>query len=209
LSYRPISPAALVRSVAADLPAGTVRVALDGPPCANPAALAGELAEFLRTSRPVAHVRAEMFWRDASLRFEHGHEDVESYRDWLDAGALRREVLARVASGSYLPSLRDPATNRSTRELPRAAPEGTVLIVSGTFLLGRGLPFDRSVHLAVSPAARRRQTPADEGWTLAALDDYDRDVRPADIADAVVRYDDPRRPALGLRSRSGLDFNRG
>jgi hypothetical protein len=143
------------------------------------------------------HIPAELFWRDASLRLEYGRTDVESYLSWLDAGALQREVLdPLVASGRYLPSLRDPRTNRSTRVTTLLAPPGTVLIVSGAFLLRDGLPFDRTVHLAVSPAARARLTPADDAWTLAAFDDYDRDVRPADVADVVVRYDDPRHPAV-------------
>jgi hypothetical protein len=142
-------------------------------------------------------VSAEWFWRDASLRLEYGHTDVESYLSWLDAAALRREVLDPVvASGRYLPSLRDPGTNRSTRAAPRTAPPGAVIIVSGAFLLRDGLPFDRTVHLAVSPAARARRTPADEAWTLPAFDRYDRETDPVGLADVVVRYDDPRHPAV-------------
>ena len=140
---------------------------------------------------------ADSFWHDASLRLEHGHEDVEAYRSWLDADALRREVLDAVAAGAgYLPSLRDPATNRATREPARPLARSAVLIVSGTFLLGRGLPFDCAVHLAQSPATRARRTPAEQAWTLPAFEDYDRDIRPAEIADLVVKLDDPRHPAV-------------
>jgi hypothetical protein len=196
LIYRPVTPQTLIDAIAGVLPEGTARVAVDGPECARPSALAEALADALRASRPVGHVRAETFWRSASLRFEFGREDVESYLAWLDAGALRREVLDPVLAGSYLPSLRDPVSNRSTREPPRAAPPGTVLIVSGTFLLGRDLPFDRTVHLAMSPAARKRRTPEAEAWTLPAFDEYDIRVRPVEIADVVVRYDDPRHPAV-------------
>jgi hypothetical protein len=198
MRFRPVSPEALVQSVVDAVPSGTVRVAVDGPPCAHPGSFADAHADGLRASRPVAHVRAETFWRDASLRFEHGKQDVEAYLTWLDAAALRREVLEPVMTGRYLPSLRDPVSNRSTREPPRDAPDGTVLIVSGAFLLGQGLPFDLSVHLAVSPAARARQT--DETWTLPAFDEYDATVRPFDTADVVVRYDDPRHPAVRVAS---------
>src|SRR5205085_5280490 len=113
------------------------------------AALADELRH---RGRPVATISASSFWRDASLRLEYGHQDIESYLSWLDADALRREVLDAVVAepGSYLPSLRDPATNRSTRAAPLPAPAGMVLIVSGGLLLRHGLPFDRTIHLALS-----------------------------------------------------------
>ena len=177
---------------------GIVRVAVDGPPVAGPDEFAAALIDRLPLrGRPSAHVRAISFWRDASLRLEHGREDVESYLSWLDADALRREVLdAVVESGSYLPSLRDPATNRSTREPSRPAEPDLVLLVSGSLLLRHGLPFDRTIHLAVSAAARARRTAADEQWTLPAYDEYDTDVQPAERADVVVKLDDPKHPAL-------------
>jgi hypothetical protein len=200
VSWAPIAPDALPGQLAdwlARVP-GVVRVAVDGPPCALPDAFAAALTEPLRAlGRPVAQVRASWFWRDASLRFEHGREDVESYRSWLDADALRREVLdAAVDAGVYLPSLRDPDSNRSTREAPRPVEDGLVLIVDGSLLLGRELPFDRTIHLAMSPAARARHTSAEQAWTLPAFDAYDRDMRPADIADLVIKLDDPRHPAV-------------
>jgi hypothetical protein len=170
-----------------------VRLAVDGPPCAAPDAVAASLADPLRVlGRPLVHVRADGFWRDASLRFEHGREDAEGFASWLDDGALRREVLS---GRTYLPSLRDPATNRATREPPQPLPGNAVLAVSGALLLGWGLPFDRVVHLAMSPAARRRRTLPSEQWTLTAFDRYDAEVRPVEIADVVVRLDDPRHPA--------------
>jgi hypothetical protein len=139
-----------------------------------------------------------MFWRDASVRLEHGREDPDSYPDWLDADALRREVLdAAVRTGTFLPSLRDPATNRSTRAPAQPLAATGVLIVSGSLLLGHGLPFDLTVHLAVSSAARARRTAAADAWTLPAFDRYDRDIRAADTADVVIRSDDPARPAIG------------
>ena len=174
---------------------GTVRVALDGPPCAQPELLADALAAPVRAlGRPFAHVPADLFWRDASLRLEYGREDVDSYLNWLDASALQREVLA--AHGSYLPSLRDPVTNRATRAEPVELPDGAVLVVSGAFLLGLGLTFDRVIHLQVSPAARARHTPAADAWTLPAFDRYDDEVDPVALADLVIKCDDPAHPAL-------------
>jgi hypothetical protein len=198
-SWTPLAPDDLPGRLAAwlaEVP-GVVRVAVDGAPCAAPDELGASLVEPLRMlGRPAAQVRAAGFWRDAALRLEHGRRDVDSYATWLDADALRREVLdAVVISGTYLPSLRDPLTNRSTRDAPVVAEPNLVLIVSGALLLGRGLPFDRTIHLAASPAARARRTPADEAWTLPAYESYDARVRPAEAADVVIKVDDPRHPA--------------
>lgn len=193
---RPVAPDALPGLLAEWLARspGTVRVAIDGVPCACPYALAASLAGPLKTlGRRLVQVRADAFWHDASLRFEHGREDVESYLSWLDAGALRREVL----SGAwYLPSLRDRVTNRATREPRRPLPDRAVLVVSGPLLLGRGLPFDRVVHLAMSPAARARRTSPEDAWTLPAFDRYDAQTGPAELAHVVVKLDDPRHPAV-------------
>ncbi|MGN6606460.1 MAG: uridine kinase [Jatrophihabitans sp.] len=198
--FRPIAPDALLDELTASLPSGTCRVAIDGPPAARPDELAERWVERLRGVRPAVHVAAHLFWRDASLRLEYGREDVESYLSWLDTGALQREVLDPViAAGHYLPSLRDPRTNRSTRATPVDAAPGTLLVVSGAFLLRHGLPFDRTVHLLLTPAALARRTPEGEQWTLAAFAEDARDTRPAEIADVVVRYDDPRHPAVRCR----------
>jgi hypothetical protein len=203
--YRPVAAALLPEQLAArlaDAPSvgAGLRVALDGPACASPVELAERLVAPLRTlGRPAEVIRADTFWRDASLRFEHGREDVDAYLGWLDAAALRREVLDPLGpdgSGSYLPSLRDPATNRATRAPAHRAGPGSVVFVAGELLLGLGLPFDVTLHLAVSPGARRRRTDASAAWTLAALDRYDREVGPAELADVAIRYDDPERPAV-------------
>ena len=176
-----------------------LRVAVDGPDAAAPHRLADALIEPLRVrGRPAVHVDSRTFWRDASLRLEYGRTDVESLPGWLDADALAREVLVPAArDGSYLPSLRDPVANRSTRAAPRRLPAQGVVIVSGALLLGRGLPFDRTVHLAMSAPARARRTAPEDAWTLPAFDRYDDEVRPGELADVVIRLDDPRRPAVG------------
>jgi hypothetical protein len=199
-AWQPADPGRLPDLVAewiAEHP-GRVRVAVDGPPTTGPLAFAAALTPWLeRAGRAVAIVRADTFWRDASVRLEHGREDVDAFlTDWLDVAALRREVLDPVAtSGRYLPSLRDPATNRSTREPVRELPPGGVLVVTG-FPLLPGLPFDRTIHLAQSPATRRRRTPVEQSWTLPAYERYDAEVQPQTTAHLVVKLDDPRHPAL-------------
>lgn len=200
MRWRPISPPALPIALAERLVCidGVVRVAMDGPPCAHPDALTETMIEPLRAlGRETIHVRSQLFWRDASLRLEHGREDVESYLDWLDAAALSREVLEPIATaGAYLPSLRDPRTNRSTREAVRHTTANAILVVSGELLLGLGLPFDLAVHLTMSHAARARHTADEDAWTLPAFQRYDAATKPSEVADIVVRMDDSRHPAV-------------
>lgn len=176
------------------------RVAFDGAPAACPGDLAERVAEALRPlGRPSLVVDAATFLRPASLRFEHGHRDVDSYYDgWLDTGALWREVFGPLepgGDGRVLPDLRDPVTDRATRSAYVPLPPGGVLLLHGPLLLRHWFPFDLSVHLLLSPAALRRRTPEAEHWTLPAFARYEAETDPAGTADVLVRADDPRHPA--------------
>jgi hypothetical protein len=179
---------------------------VDGPDAARPGHLATEVAARLPVmGRSAVVVPASGFYRPASLRLEQGRTDPDArYTDWLDAGALTREVLAPVGpggTGDYLPVLWDLARDRAARARPRAMPPGGVLLVPGALLQGVGLPFDVVVHLRMSPAARRRRTPGEQAWELPAFDRYDEEVDPVALADAVVLADHPDRPALVLAGR--------
>jgi hypothetical protein len=202
---RPITPEALVAElaerIAGQAPERRLRVAVDGPPAAGPDALAAALVDPLRVrGRAALRVRAADFLRPASVRLESGRRDPDGYYErWLDEPGLRREVLDRLGpggSGRVLPSLWDPATDRATRAGYRTVPPGGVVLVSGPLLLGGRLPFDLTVHLAVSPAALARRTDPEQRWTLPAFARYQREVSPAGIADVVVRVDDPDHPAV-------------
>ncbi|NYV75872.1 MULTISPECIES: uridine kinase [Streptomyces] len=176
------------------------RVALDGAPAARPGDLAALVAEALRPrGRAALVVATSGFLRPASLRYEYGRQDVDTYYDgWFDTGALWREVFGPLypgGDGRVLPDLWDPATDRATRSPAVALPPGSPLLVHGPFLLNDGFPFDLTVHLALSPGALRRRTPEEEHWTLPAHQRYDRETGPADAADVLVRADDPRHPA--------------
>jgi hypothetical protein len=206
--WRPVAPDALATLVAGylhEVPTrgAALRVALDAPRCADPVRWASEVADALRPlGLPSVVISADTFWRDASLRLEHGREDALAYRTWLDVDALRREVLDPLGpggSGRYLPSLRNPDTNRSSRESHRCAVPGTVVLVAGEFLLAPALPFDVRVRLWLSAAALARRTPPDQHWTLDAHRDYDRSLATAEVADIVVKLDDPRHPAVSMR----------
>jgi hypothetical protein len=172
----------------------------------GPQVLASALAERLPSlSRPSVVVPVEGFYRPASLRLEHGRTDPDArYSDWLDAGALAREVLDRCGpggSGEYLPALWDLERDRAARLPHSPAPAGGVLLVPGALQQRPGLAFDVVVHLRVSPAARRRRVPADRAWELPAFDRYDDEVDPVSLADAVVLADHADRPALVLQGR--------
>jgi hypothetical protein len=184
--------------------AGRVRVAIDGAPPTGPDELAADVIERLRTAgRGALLVRAADFVRPASVRLEFGRTDPDALLDLaLDAGALRREVLDPAApdgSGRVLPRLWDAAADRSFRDGYVAfAPEG-VVVVAGSLLLGRDLPFDVSVHLQMTAAALARRTPEHERWTLPAYARYESEHDPAGAATLLVRADHPTRPALVTR----------
>jgi hypothetical protein len=202
---RAIAPAVLVDRLAdriAAHPRGAwVRVALDGAPAADPGRLAGDLVGPLRLrGRPALHVSVRDFLRPASLRLEHGRADPDVYYDeWLDTGALMREVLGPLepgGSGKVLPALWNAARDRASRAEYTQLPPGGVLLLDGDLLLGRGLPFALTVHLWLSAAALSRRSAPEAAWTLPAYARYEREVDPLHTADVVVRVDDPRRPAL-------------
>ncbi|MFB7741350.1 MULTISPECIES: uridine kinase [unclassified Streptomyces] len=179
-----------------------LRIGVDGAPAAHPEELSRRIAEALRArGRPVLGLSTEGFLRPASLRFEFGRQDPDTYYDgWFDTGALWREVFGPLdpgGTGRVLPDLWDPATDRATRSPYETLPEGGVLLVHGPLLLGRWFPFDLTVHLRLSPPALRRRTEEGARWTLTAFERYEAEVRPSEAADVVVRVDDPRHPAWG------------
>lgn len=181
--------AALVADLCTPVPAPTF-VLVDG---VGSRALAGDVAgQLVERGRVPLVVPAGGFLRPAGERFEHGREDPQSFRElWLDAGALRREVLG---GATWLPALRDAATDRSVRAERRRVPDRAVVVVAGLFLLDHDLPAHLVVHLALSPAAlARRGRPA---WQVEALQAYDEDARPAERCDVLVRAEDPLRPAV-------------
>jgi hypothetical protein len=202
---RPVSLDRLVEELADTLtsrePDSRLRVAVDGPPAADPGGLADALVGPLRLrGRPAVRVDTADFLRPASLRLEFGRDNPDSfYTGWLDESGLSREVLEPAGpggSGRVLTRLWDAGRDRAARDPYHDLPPSAVLLISGPLLLGGGLPFDFTVHLEMSAAALARRTPPGQGWTLPAYARYAGEVAPAAFADVVVRLDDPRRPAL-------------
>lgn len=205
--WRPLPPEA-VPEVVADLirPVDLghpLRVAVDGADPWEVELLTRLTGRWIAAAgRNAIRVQSRYFLRPRSLRYEYGRTDPDSYYDWLDAEGLRREVLDPLGpggSGRFLPSLWDPATDRATRADYTDAPANAVVLVDGPLLLGRGLPFDLTVHVSVGPGALGRRTPEDERWTLPALARYAAEVDPAGVADVVIRTDDQQHPALLTR----------
>ena len=202
-AVRPSTPEGVAAAAVAlvESRSGRVRMVVDGAAAAAPEELAERIVAAL-SPRPAVHVRSDRFWRPAGQRLESGRHDPDAWLDrWLDADALRREVLDPFpGSGRLLPEHRDPLTDRSLRASVVEMAANAVLVVSGSVLLGRGLPFDVAVHIRLSPEALARRTPPEQAWTLPALARYGTERSPETYADLVVRADDPRRPALVVRA---------
>ena len=207
---RPLTPAALVAELAervAALPSAgrATRVLIDGAPPSDPAGWAQALVEPLQVrGRPVLRASTEDFLRPASLRLERGRTDADTYySDRLDLAALRRELLDPLGpggSGRVLPRWWDATADRSAERAGYLTPpEGVVLLLDGTLLLGLGLPAELTMHLHLSAWALQRTTPPERAWTLPAYRRYAQEVDLEAVAEVVLRVDHPDRPALLAR----------
>lgn len=178
-------------------PGTPVRLLVDGHPSTHPERLADALVTPLEAAgRPAARVSVSDFLRPRSLRLERGREEPDSLlHDWIDVQALNREVLTRIVDRrTYLPSLRDPDTDRATRADYLDASPGTVVLLDGALAIGRGLDIDLAVHLSLKPATLRRRTPPDAAWTVTAYERYTQEIE--GVPDLVARVDHPDHPAL-------------
>ena len=164
MPFLPIGPSELATEVAdwiARRSAGRQRIGIDGFAESGATALADAIADQLgQAGRPVVRVSTAWWWRASALRLEPGRQDVESLlTGWVDVGALHREVLTPLApdgTGEHLTRLRDPTTDRSTRQPRQQSAESAVLLLDGPFLLAHQLPWEAHIHLRVSTAAAKR-----------------------------------------------------
>lgn len=187
-----------------------VRLGVDGAVDAETGALAAAVADAaLAAGVACVRVRAVDFLHRRSVRLEHGAADVDAaFERWVDWASLRREVLDPVADPAtmtWLPRLRDPASDRSAREASRPAAPGLLVVVDGPYLLRWELSggLDVAVHLLTSPAALDRRFPGAGDPRPGAWLRYADECDPAARADLVVRHDHPDRPALVRRWAAG------
>lgn len=207
MRFVPLSPTRLVGELA-DLigsrrngrSAGAV-VAFDGPAECGVDELADAVAEELR-GRGAAVIRASTswWWRPAALRLELGREDVEMLlTGWVDADALRRELVdpVRSGSGSFISRLRDPVTDRSVRQQSAPVTAPALLLLDGPFLLATELPVDLLVGFQLGRGTLLRSLPPQRHWWTRAFETYDDRYRPLEAADVLLAYDHPSAPAAG------------
>jgi hypothetical protein len=188
-----------------------VRLAVDAPVTEDGRGLADAVADALAArGLPVARVRQEGFVRSRSIRLEFGADDPDAaFERWYDDSGLRREVLDPLGPGggmSWVESLWDVAADRASRAPRRAAAPGTVAVLDGRFLLRWELAdaVDLVVHLQTSAAAQERRL-GDRLERARVLPSWQRYLDETDPVGRVlsgaapgfvVRYEDPRHPAL-------------
>lgn len=180
-----------------------VRLGVDGAVDAETGSVADRLAQAaLAQGTAVLRVRAGDFLHRRSVRLEHGAHDVDAAFDrWVDHACLRREVLdplADPADLTWLPRLRDPATDRVVGQPTLTAAPGALLVLDGPYLLRWELSgaLDVVIHLQTSPPALRRRFAGADDPRRGAWARYLDETDPAARADLVVRFDHPDRPAL-------------
>lgn len=206
MRFVPLSPGRLVDDLAdrlqerpPDRTGGRV-IGFDGPAECGIAALADDVAEQLRgRGLPVVRASTSWWWRPAALRLELGREDVEMLlTGWVDADALRRELLDPVIAGEgqYISRLRDPVADRSVRQQPSEAPAGALLLLDGPFLLAGELPLDLLIGFQLGRGTLVRSLLPQQQWWTRAFETYDDRYQPIEAADVLVAYDHPSAPAV-------------
>ena len=167
---------------------GRTLVAVDGVSGAGKTTFANELARILdEASVPVVRISADDFLNSQNVRYARGRTSPEGYfEDSHDRDKFHMSVLlplGRGGSGQHRPKVYDLATETPVENRWESAPENSVTIVDGLFLLrdefwtapGRSV-WDFTVWMDV-PLAEAYQRVAG------------RDGRPADLSDpANARY---------------------
>lgn len=206
MRFAPLSPGRLVGELAdrlerrpTDGKAGSV-IGFDGPAECGVGTLADAVGQELGARGvPVVRASTSWWWRPAALRLELGREDVDMLlTGWVDADALRRELVEPVTAGAgtFISRLRDPATDRSVRQAPTPVPPAGLLLLDGPFLLATELPLHLQVSFQLGRGALVRSLPPQQQWWTRAFETYDDRYQPAESADVLIAYDHPSSPAV-------------
>lgn len=204
-------------AVAALVPAGGARVAVDGVDGAGKTVFADELADVLRAAgRPVVRVSVDDFHHVRAVRYRRGRTSPEGFfLDSYDYARFRADVLDPFAPGGdrrHRTRAHDLATDALLDPPWERAPDDAVLLVDGIFLHRDELAaaWDVSVFLdvpfavtAARMAARDGSHPDPEHPSTAryvlAQRRYLRTCRPRERATVVVDNTDPAAPYLAAR----------
>lgn len=207
--------AALIGSL---IPGHPVRVALDGPDCAGKTTIANRLAEVLRAEgRHVIRASIDGFHNPASHRHRQGrHSPQGYYDDSFDLNALINSLLIPLGPGGnrcYRSACFDFRTDTPVDSPVKKAPVEAVLLLDGVFLHRPQLlqHWDFTVFVQVTPETTLKRAVKRDAELigsveavetiyreryLPAQEKYAHEIRPAELANAVVINDDPADPIL-------------
>jgi len=218
----PLSRAALLEClgglIAGMQPGHPTRVAFDGPDAAGKTTLADEVASILRgTGREVIRASVDGFHRRRAERYARGPDSPEGYyEDSFDYRTLRRvllEPLGPEGDRSYRRATFDHRSDSPVAEPPATASADAILLFDGVFLQRPELRqvFELCVFVSVSFEETVRRALDRDAALLGSREEVGRryrdrylpgqrlyfaDVRPRELADVVVRNDDPSAPVL-------------
>jgi uridine kinase len=211
----------LVEAIESVTTAHPVRVAIDGRPAAGKTTLADELAVVLRNrGRAVIRASIEGFLLPRAQRYRRGEDSPRGcYHDSFDFDALHRVLLDPLGPNGdrrFQPAVYDRDTDTALAPPVTTAAADAVLLFDGVFLLRPELIDRWDLRIFVSAAfeetlARARiRDSAPSGSAvrveqrfrnryLPSQQHYFDTVGPTDLADVVVRNDEPERPAWEAR----------
>ncbi|MBN1879171.1 uridine kinase [bacterium] len=207
--------AKLVGNLATDHP---VRVAVDGPDCAGKTTITGLLDESLRSAgRHIIQSSIDGFHHPASHRHRQGRRSPQGYyEDSFDLDAVINSLLIPLGPGgdrSYRTAHFDCQSDAPVDSPLKEAPSNAILLFDGVFLhRPQLLPhWDFTIFVKVSSettlkrALRRDVELFGSVEVLEAIyrerylpaqEKYAHEIRPAELANAVVINDDPADPIL-------------
>jgi len=211
----------LIDEVASRVPAGGVRVAVDGVDGVGKTTFAAELAGALRArGRPVVQVSADGFHQARAARHRRGVRSPEGF--WLDSydyPALIENVLVPFGPGGdrrYRGAVHDVRTDEVLDPPWSSAPADAVLVLDGLFLHRDELAghWDFSIFLtapfavtAARMAIRDGTNPDPEHPDMARYVQgqrrYFAACRPWERANLVIDNSDVARPAIGTEPGQG------